>query len=324
MARSPRDAWSSDSKPSGSRLSQISLDPLIDWDTEDSFLRRAAGNLFESNSRTPEAPQPDDPTPPLEPEERYSKRGVLGQGGHATVVRAYDRQLHRLIALKLLTRPHTPWRRVLREARAQARVQHAHILDVYEVGTFENTPYIAMRHIQGTNLANLPESTSVIDKVQIFIQVAYALFAAHTADLLHRDIKPSNILVETTPTGPYAWVADFGIAIYRGSVPETSKIAGTPAYIAPEIFDCQQLADHRADIYSLGVTMYQVLYGRLPNPRPRCRPNTLSPSQSDGPWTGLNLRWIISKAMATDPNHRHVSARDIATDLIAWLFNALR
>ncbi|HMB55450.1 MAG TPA: serine/threonine-protein kinase, partial [Thermoanaerobaculia bacterium] len=210
----------------------------------------------------------DEPAAPPAGDERWEIGELLGRGGMASVYRAFDRRLDRPVALKLLDAddPRTP-ERLLAEARAQARVRHPHVLDVYETGTLAGRPYIAMRYVAGGTLADLGDGVSVEQRVRLVAEAAEGLHAAHREGLLHGDVKPSNVLVEETADGePTAWIGDFGIATELAAEGAPAALhAGTPQYMAPELLrQPGRAGDRRSDVFSLGVTLLQALTGERP------------------------------------------------------------
>ncbi len=298
----------------------------------------AAENLSESFLSTPAAVRlagattPDEepaPGAPLPAEERYELGKRLGEGGMGRVLLAYDRQLGRSVALKFLRHQDPAVLRLfLAEARAQARVQHGHVLEIYDSGELDGQPFIAMRHVAGGSLAEIGDTLSLEHRVRLLAQVAEGLHAAHREGLLHRDVKPSNVLVERTPDGELkALVTDFGLAAELEEAESTldGAIAGTPSYIAPERLTGEPV-DRRSDVYSLGMTLYRVLTGGLPF----SGPNTLSALrqalQEDMPrprqilpTLPAELEAIILRCTARDPDQRYASARAVAADLRRYL-----
>lgn len=272
----------------------------------------------------------DEAEPPAG-DERYEVGECLGAGGMARVYRAFDRRLGRPVALKVLhaSDAETP-RRLLREARAQARVRHDHVLDVYETGELEGRPYIAVRHVAGGTLADRAGSIGVEQTVRLVAQVAEGLHAAHREGLLHGDVKPSNVLVEETPDGELqAWIGDFGIATEvagpqdgagslagGGAGGGATGRAGTPQFMAPELLRGDRAAaDRRSDVYSLGVTLHQALTGALP-PRGPARWRDL---RERAPGLPPDLLAIVARCLADDPAGRYSSARALADDLRRFL-----
>ena len=270
-----------------------------------------------------------EPPPLAVGSERYELRKCLGQGGMARVFEAFDRQLHRPVALKLLGRadPKT-LRRLLREAQAQARVRHEYVLEVYETGELGGQPFIAMHYVDGPTLMEVRDKLSLEQKVRLMAQVAEGLHAAHREGLVHHDVKPSNILVEPAPSGKLKpWVADFGIAtaLDGGSSIWTTALAGTPYYIAPErLFEDREI-DLRSDIYSLGVTLYQLLTGELPFDNEslaemmrQVKEDEPLPLRSHDAKLPRELEAITLKCLAKDPEERYPSALAVADEL--WRF----
>lgn len=257
--------------------------------------------------------------------DRYELGDCLGAGGMARVYKAFDRQLRRPVALKLLDRADPEARkRFLREAQAQARVRHDNVLEVYETGELEETPFIAMRWVAGPTLLAIRGETSLEQKVRLIAQVAEGLHAAHREGLIHRDVKPSNVLVERTDGGWKPWIADFGIAQWsEGGL--SGEIAGTPAYLAPELLRGGGQADRRVDVYGLGVTLYELLTGELPFRAPelaellrQVRDDPAPPPRRLLPTLPADLEAIVLKCLEKDPEVRYPSARALAEDL--WRF----
>ena len=277
-------------------------------------------------------------------EARYQLVRPLGSGGMADVHEAIDRELDRRVALKQLRSgaPDT-YRRFQSEARAQARVQHDHVLEVYEAGLLDDRPYIAMRLVRGGTLGELAPALGLEQKLRLLAQAAEGLHAAHRRGLLHHDVKPSNILIGESPDGePRAWVSDFGIAVGVGDGAERSSggLSGTPQYMAPERIGAgvgpsvtgpdagglESAVDRRADVFSFGVTLYQVLSGRLPfegatplrilHNIQHAEPIPLSQAMPSAP---ADLRAIVDKCLAKEPEHRYGSMRAVVEDLRRFL-----
>jgi eukaryotic-like serine/threonine-protein kinase len=271
--------------------------------------------------------------PPTRPESlgrigHYEVLQVLGQGGFGIVFRAFDDVLHRVVAVKVLSpqmAATSPARkRFLREARSSAQVRHEHVVQVYEVGE-QPLPYIAMEFIPGETLQQRLNRVGPVEPaevVRVGRQVAEGLAAAHATDLIHRDIKPGNILLEGG--AQRVKITDFGLARSAddASISQSGIIAGTPMYMAPEQALGQTL-DQRADLFSLGSVLYQMVAGRPPfranstvavlkrvaEDRPR-------PIREIIPETPQWLCDIIAKLHAKDPDDRYQSAREVA-DVLA-------
>ena len=301
----------------------------------DSFLETPAAVRLEGAAATrgPEAPAPGAALPAGE---RYELGECLGEGGMGRVVKAFDRQLGRAVALKFLSHGNPAISSLfLREARAQARVQHPHVLEIYDSGELDGLPYIAMRYVAGGTLADVGATLSVEHKVRLLIQVAEGLHAAHREGLLHRDVKPSNVLIHPTSDGQLeALVSDFGLATELGDAAAMAAdaVAGSPHYIAPERLggspagSSPAVFDRRSDVYSLGITMYRLLTGKLPysgkNTVEILRHTLhaeLPPPRQRLPTLPVELEAIILRCTVRDPGQRYASARAVAADLQRYL-----
>ena len=266
-------------------------------------------------------------------EERYELGECLGEGGMGKVFRAHDRQLGRQVAMKLLHRKDRDVvSLLLREARLQARVQHEHVLEIYDSGLLPDGPFIAMQYVGGGTLASLAPTLSsklpLDQRVRLLAQAAEGLHAAHRLGLVHRDVKPSNILVAETADGDLcAKVADFGLAGDVDATSHVGELGGTPFYVAPErLLDEWDSADRRSDVYSLGVTLYRVLTGGLPFDEQktmdilrRAVQGEFVPPRKRAPHLPAELESIILRCMARDPDDRYPSAKAVADDLRRYL-----
>ena len=262
--------------------------------------------------------------------ERYQGVRLLGQGGMGRVFLAYDPRLRRNVALKFL-HAGAPVRttRFFAEARAQARVQHDRVCKVFEVGEVQGKPFIAMQYVDGKSLRALAPELTLEQKVTLLRDAAEGVHAAHRAGLIHRDLKPSNIMVERSEDGALkAYVMDFGIARdWQGEGTATGAVLGTPQYMAPEQArgEVNQL-DRRADVYSLGATLYFLLTGKPPitgengleiisrvSSVEPASPRTLSPELPP------ELEAIVLKCLEKDRTQRYDSARALVEDLGRYL-----
>ncbi|GBD35634.1 Serine/threonine-protein kinase PknB [bacterium HR36] len=201
----------------------------------------------------------------------FQIRRKIGEGAMGVVLEAEDTRNHKRIALKLmkpeLARLETNRQRFLREARIAAGLQHPNIVTIYEVGEFSGTPYIAMEYLVGESLRERLKRHGPLpwrEVCRIGAQVAEGLAAAHQRNLIHRDVKPANIWLQH----PYQRVKllDFSLARFQDQDVELTKsgvVVGTPAYMSPEQIRGWEL-DERADLFSLGVVLYECLVGRRP------------------------------------------------------------
>ena len=258
---------------------------------------------------------------------------VLGRGGMGVVFEADDTKLDRKVALKVLA-PALAARagakqRFVREARTMAKVEHDHIIPVYQVGEDRGVPYLAMPLLHGETLDRrlLGGKPLPVDEILLLArQAAEGLAAAHAQGLIHRDIKPSNIWLERTSAGVFKRVRilDFGLArlaVDHDGLTQEGAILGTPAYMAPEQAR-GAVVDHRADLFSLGCVLYQMATGR----RPFAGNDTfaiLSSLAADTPAAPFTLNAalpsalsaLIVRLLAKDPTGRPQAAQDVVDEL---------
>lgn len=240
----------------------------------------------------------------------------LGRGGMGIVYRARQPHLDRLVAIKVLpadaSKESSFTERFTREARALARLNHPHILTVYDFGQADGQSYFVMEYVDGTNLRQrlragpLPQA----ETVRIVSQVCEALAYAHDEGIVHRDIKPENVLLDRRGR---VKIGDFGIAKLltrkAGDYTLTGpwQVMGTFHYMAPEQLENPQQLDQRADIYSVGVMLYELLTGGLPQGR------FPLPSQKMG--TDPRLDAIVLKALDKEPAGRYQTASELKAAL---------
>jgi serine/threonine protein kinase len=200
----------------------------------------------------------------------YAVEGRIGSGSMGEVYRATDTRLGRTVALKVLSGEllgdPRAGRRMRREARAASRLSHPAIATIYDVGEHEGRPFIAMALYEGETLASLISRgpLPVTLAVSIGVELAAALATAHRAGIVHRDVKPANVMVTATSS---VKLVDFGLAKVEArdttALTRHGSILGTVAYMAPEQLT-GEVVDHRADLWSLGVLLYEALSGHLP------------------------------------------------------------
>src|SRR5579859_1503844 len=257
----------------------------------------------------------------------------IGRGGMATVYRAYQPNVDRFVAVKVIHRAvamdSTSLDRFTREAKLVAKLEHPHILPVYDYNGQSDPPYIVMRYLPTGTLKDILEQTQLpFPEVGYLIsQVASALDYAHRQGVVHRDIKPSNIMVDADGNG---FLTDFGIArIVEGSQTQgltgSGMTIGTPGYMAPE----QGLGlpiNGRADIYSLGVMVFEMLTGRQPYRAETPMAIILKHINDPVPEITLYnpnlppaLNAVVMRAMAKAPDDRYGTATEMARALTAAL-----
>ncbi|MFO0685054.1 MAG: serine/threonine-protein kinase [Sandaracinus sp.] len=271
---------------------------------------------------------------PFEPGIRLGDRYRLGErlaaGGVGQIFEAIDERLDRRVAVKVVRTPGLADRATLarleREARAAARIHHPNIVDVTDFGTTaEGYPFLVMERLEGETLEEriaqgpLPVSLAV----ELHVQLLDALAAAHGAGVLHRDVKPANVLVGALPSGAtVVTLLDFGLAALAESA-GTSKLTdggvvlGSPAYLAPERL-LGQPADVRADLYAVGVCLFEALTGERPFEAPsalvlRGRVLTEEAPRVRGtrPEVGPALDDLVARALAKSPTARFGSAEEM-------------
>ena len=259
----------------------------------------------------------------------YEIRQVLGRGGFGTVLKAFDEKLHRLVAIKVLSRElaatSPPRKRYLREARSVAAIKNENVIAIHSVEE-QPLPYFVMEFVDGATLQDKMDEAGPIEVSEILHigkQIASGLAAAHALGLIHRDIKPANILLEKGGVQKVK-ITDFGLARAAddASMTQSGMIAGTPLYMAPEQAKGAKL-DARTDLFSLGSVLYALATGHPPFRAPstfavlrRVTEDTPRPMQqviSDIPdW----LVAIVDKLLAKEPDDRFQSAQELV-DVLA-------
>ena len=200
--------------------------------------------------------------------DRYEITGLIASGGMGAVYRARDQILDRTVAVKVLKNGGDDPEFVAKfkaEATNAARLSHPNIVQVFDFGYENGQPYMAMEFVDGQNLREILSARHVLRPdvaARIALQVASALEHARRNGLMHRDIKPENILITTDGV---VKVADFGLsrALAESRATQANVLMGTAAYLAPEQVQGETV-DHRADIYSLGIVLFEMLTGKLP------------------------------------------------------------
>jgi len=207
---------------------------------------------------------------------KYEITRVLGQGGMGVVMAARHRELGELVALKFLrptaTESAESRARFAREARTASRLKNEHVARVYDAGTVDGVPFIVMEHLQGEDLARVLKRRGPLpsaEAVDLLLQACEAIAEAHNLGIVHRDLKPANLFVTTASDGtPFVKVLDFGISkstsAVDASVTATAALLGSPLYMSPEQLASSRDVDARADVWSLGVILYELLAGKTP------------------------------------------------------------
>jgi len=265
---------------------------------------------------------------------RYRISQVLGEGGYGTVYLAEDEELKRRVAVKVPHRHQVCGPQdvdlYLAEARAVAHLDHPAIVPVYDAGrTEDGLCYVVSKFVEGTNLAARMKQSrlSCTESAELAASLAEALHHAHLHGLVHRDVKPANILIDTLGK-PY--LVDFGLALKEEDLGKRAMTGGTPLYMSPEQARGEgHRVDGRADIFSLGIVLYELLTGRRPFrgenlPQIFEQITTMEPRPPRQVDDGIprELERICLKALSKRVSDRYTTARDLADDLRHFLETA--
>ena len=261
---------------------------------------------------------------------RYKILSIIGQGAMGVVYKAVDPMIDRTVAIKTvnlnLTRDEIEEfeARFQQEIKAAGRLNHPNIVTIHDVGRNENIAYMAMEFLDGKELKDILAEGETVPVVATMVdwiaQIAQGLGFAHENDIIHRDVKPSNIMIVR---GGYAKITDFGIARMPSSAVKTMTglILGSPRYMSPEQVIGKTL-DHRTDIFSLGVVLYEALTGIPPfdgdnvNAIMYATVNTAPPpASSTNDKVPAMLDLVIAKALAKSAEERYQTMRELADDL---------
>lgn len=275
--------------------------------------------------------------------QRYELKSFIGQGGMSVVYKATDKMLGKTVAVKLLL-PHLvsdpiSFQRFQQEARAASSLSHTNIVTIYDFGAGEdNVPYIVMDYLEGTPLNDaikMLRGLALERSISIFVQIADALQCAHCNNVLHRDLKPSNVLlIHQNPLIDVVKLVDFGIAKLIPQdggeslhLTKTGEVFGSPFYMSPE--QCRgEKVDARADIYSMGCLMYEVIAGKPPIVGANLMETLykqlkeVPPSFSEAcpdKKVPEKLEAIIFKSLHKEPSMRHQSMDELASELHQFL-----
>jgi serine/threonine-protein kinase len=260
-------------------------------------------------------------------EDRYQILKELGRGGMGIVFQAHDKQLNEQVAIKilspLLSNDHEALERLKREVSAARRITHHNVIRIHDIAETKGLHYVSMEYFQGENLKDYIKRTgnlSTMQAYQIASQICDGLEAAHKQGVIHRDLKSQNIIINSRNE---IKLIDFGLAhtAHLKGMTATGLIMGTPEYMAPEQVSGNKV-DERADIYSLGIILYELFTGKVPftgdsaiaigfkqikDPPPE--PRTINPQLPQ------EIEDVILKALEKDPIKRPHSVMELKTDL---------
>lgn len=241
----------------------------------------------------------------------YDVHGLIACGGMGAVYHATQRSLDRGVAIKILPREFSQDEEFRvsfeAEAKAMAKLNHPNLIGVYDFGDVAGLLYIVMEYVPGSSLYAVSHGRALEqdDALKLVIDVCHGLAHAHQYGVLHRDIKPSNILLDDNYSPK---IGDFGLAsALENQVQEGDQIFGTPGYTAPEVIDPPHTFDQRADIFSVGVMLHELLTGNTPNGE---EPLSALPRNANP-----RLRATIQRAIHPNPEARHASADELAAEL---------
>lgn len=271
--------------------------------------------------------------------DRYLIMSVIGHGGMGVVYKARHELMDRIVAIKMLQSQlisdSMSVKRFQQEAKAASKLKHPNVITLYDFGVSPTgQPYLVMDYLEGISLADVIKKDGQVGvdrSIKIFAQACSALDHAHRQGVIHRDLKPGNImLVEDDDDKDCVKVVDFGVAklLWAGDdenqrLTQTGEVCGSPVYMSPE--QCQgQKLDHRSDIYSMGVVVYEALTGRLPL-LGKTMVDTMSKHISEMPqpfsvvrpdlYIPERLEAVVFKALAKDPRQRQQSMAEMEQEL---------
>jgi serine/threonine protein kinase/tetratricopeptide (TPR) repeat protein len=258
----------------------------------------------------------------------YEITEEIGKGGMATVYRAYQPSMDRHVAVKVIRASmlgdSVGRDRFTREAKLVAKLEHPHLLPVYDFDGAHDPPYIVMRFLEGGTLKQVMDADPLPPEEMLYMlrQVATALDYAHRQEVVHRDLKPSNVMIDREGN---AFVADFGIARVTDAAKDltgTGNVIGTPGYMAPEQARGKDGVDGRADVYSLGVIAFELLAGQGPYDRESAVEELMAHLQEPVPdITEVNanlspeVNEVVQKALAKDREDRYATSGEFIDEL---------
>jgi eukaryotic-like serine/threonine-protein kinase len=274
---------------------------------------------------------------------KYRIERVLGEGGMGVVALAHHIQLDQPVAIKFL-RPevlgkHTVVKRFLREAQAAVKLRSEHVCKVHDVGTLENgSPYMVMEFMDGMELGDLARERGRLppgEVVDLVLQACEALAEAHALGIVHRDIKPANLFVTRRPDGSALLkVLDFGISKAPAGteldtdLTSTQAVMGTPAYMSPEQMRASKHVDGRADVWALGVVLYELIEGKRPFPgrafSELCLQVGMDPTPPMAARIDPGLEAAVARCLEKEPGRRFGNVAELAAALAPHASNPVR
>src|SRR5215470_2036161 len=256
--------------------------------------------------------------------ERYEIIAILGQGGMGAVYKARDRELDRLVALKIIRPELTTNPEILKRFKQELilarQVTHRNVIRIFDLGQADGFKFITMEFLEGNDLRGVIREQGKLppeEAAKVILQICRALEAAHSEGVIHRDLKPQNIMLDAKGR---VYVMDFGIArsAYLPGMTQTGALIGTPEYMSPEQARGEKLTEH-SDLFSLGVILYELLTGQSPYPGDaplatlwkRLQEKPKPPIEVE-PTVPKALNDIVMKALEIEPEKRWTSAHEMA------------
>jgi serine/threonine-protein kinase len=260
-------------------------------------------------------------------EGRYQVLKELGRGGMGIVFQAHDKQLKEQVAIKILSpmlsNDPDALERLKREVSAARRISHSNVIRTYDIAESNGLHYVSMEYFPGTSLKDYVKqhgALSLMEAYNVGLQICNGLEAAHSQGIVHRDLKSQNIIIDSTQ---HIKIIDFGLAFmtHMQGLTATGLIMGTPEYMAPEQVAGKKV-DERADLYSLGIILYEIFTGSVPftgdsaisigfqqmKDQPR-RPQEINPQVPP------EVERVILKALEKDPAHRYRTVKEMRENL---------
>ncbi|HVH87601.1 MAG TPA: protein kinase [Terriglobales bacterium] len=279
------------------------------------------------------APSPAKIEPAPDFGSRYRVEGKLGEGGMGSVYKAYDLELDRKVALKVIRQEQMTNAEILQRFKQElllaSRISHKHILRIHDLGEAGGVKFISMAYIEGQNLAEMLWDQKIVPlqrAIDIAKQICQALAAAHQEGVVHRDLKPQNVLIDHAGC---VFVSDFGLAksleadaLAATAMTSVGQVLGTPRYMSPEQVECGEI-DGRTDIYSFGLILYEMVTGGMPFQgnslqlmlgRVQSMPRNPSLLNAKLP---AYLAGIIMRCLEKDPARRYQTFSEVLDDLDA-------
>ncbi|MCA9191788.1 MAG: serine/threonine protein kinase [Planctomycetales bacterium] len=264
----------------------------------------------------------------------YEYRDIIGSGSSGIVVRAWNRTLERDVAIKLIRRENTDEiTHALIESRILAGLNSEQFVHIYDMGNSCGVDYLVMEFVRGSTLAEVLRRTGALPQqraAELARQIAIGLKQAHAAGIIHRDIKPGNILLTRNDDGTIGWrakIVDFGLACktqLEDSSSGSFALRGTPTYMAPELFVPNNTLQPSADVYALGLTLYEMLVGRTPfrgaiHMLIQQKVADVTPPRALDDRIDRDLESVCLMAISSDVNNRYQTAEEFADDLKRYL-----